>query len=326
MRVYVLVLDDVFDLGLSAVLDTLSTANDLAARQPDGGGAPFDVQVVGVRRRVRTHHGLGVPVVPASGMRRPDAVIIAATGAKSPATVAAALERRDVADASELVLRWAKRGSRVCAACASTFILASTSLLDRGTATTTWWLAPLFRERFPDVTLDESQMVVLSGNCVTAGAALAHLDLALWLVRQTSPALATMVARYLMIEPRPSASLFAIPDHLEHSDPIVESFEQWARRSLSQRFSLAEAARSVGTSPRTLSRRLRRVLGKTPVSYVQQLRVERAVHLLRTSALTVDEIAEQVGYSDGVTLRTLLRRTTGRGVRELRRDITDLGS
>jgi transcriptional regulator GlxA family with amidase domain len=63
---------------------------------------------------------------------------------------------------------------------------------------------------------------------------------------------------------------------------------------------------------------MQRVLGKSPVAYVQDLRVERAVHLLRTSDASVDEIAAEVGYSDAVTLRTLLRKKTGRGVRDLR--------
>jgi transcriptional regulator GlxA family with amidase domain len=39
---------------------------------------------------------------------------------------------------------------------------------------------------------------------------------------------------------------------------------------------------------------------------------------LQTSNSSVDRIAAEIGYSDGVTLRTLLRRKLGRGVRELR--------
>jgi transcriptional regulator GlxA family with amidase domain len=60
------------------------------------------------------------------------------------------------------------------------------------------------------------------------------------------------------------------------------------------------------------------VLGKTPLSYLQDLRVARAVHLLRTSSDSIDMIASQVGYESGVTLRTLLRRKIGRSLRELR--------
>lgn len=57
---------------------------------------------------------------------------------------------------------------------------------------------------------------------------------------------------------------------------------------------------------------------QTPLSYFQDLRVERAVHLLKTTDHNIERIAGMVGYADGVTLRTLLRRRLGRGVRELR--------
>ena len=317
MRIYVLALNEVFDTGLSTLLDTFSTANDLA-ESAGASSTRFDVTLVGVRSRVRTSQGLSVPIRLASRLARPEVVLVPALGAKMPETLRVALERRDVTDAQALLRHWSGSGTLACAACTGTFVLAGTSLLNGHNATTSWWLAPFFRERYPHVVLDDSRMVVSSPRFVTAGAALAHLDLALWLVRRQSPALAALTARYLVVDPRPSQAAFAIPDHLAHSDPLVERFERWARRQLAQGFSLSEAARAVVTSERTLARRLQSVMGKSPLAYVQDLRVERAVHLLQTSSASVDQIAAQVGYADGVTLRTLIRRKIGRGVRELR--------
>jgi hypothetical protein len=72
MRLHLLVLDEVFDLGLAALTDTLTTANELATTLPCA-PAPIDVTLVGVRRRVRTAQGLTVPVKSVSEVRRPDA-------------------------------------------------------------------------------------------------------------------------------------------------------------------------------------------------------------------------------------------------------------
>jgi transcriptional regulator GlxA family with amidase domain len=313
VRVSVLVLDGVFDSGLSVVLDTLTTANELGqeARKP----TRWEVTLTGMRRTVTTAQGLRVPVVQAEG--RPDWVVVPALGCKTPETITAAMERPDVADACARLRAWSKSGARVAAACTATFVVAASGILDGGRATTTWWLSPVFRERFPRVTLDESQMIVSSPRVVTAGAALAHVDLALWLVRQKSPELAQATARYLVFDARPSQAAYVLPDHLAHSDPLIERFESWARRHLAD-FALADAAHHVGASERTLERRVRAVLGKTPLSFVQDLRVEVAVHRLRTTPDTIEQIAAAVGYADGVTLRTLLRKKTGRGLRELR--------
>ena len=319
MRIYILVCDQVFDTGLSTLLDTFSIANELDGATGNSKKKRFDVTIVGVRKRVLTSQGLQVPVVLADTLKkRPDVVLVPAMGAKMPAPLRIALERRDVADAGILLRHWSEEGAITGAACTGTFVLANAGLLDGEKATTSWWLAPTFRECFPKVNLEESRMLVTSARCITAGAALAHLDMALSLVRSVSPELAALTARYLVMDPRPSQAAFVIPDHLAHSDSIVERFEHWARKELKHGFSLGNAARSIGTSERTLARRLRAVMGKSPLSYFQDLRVERAVHLLQTSTASVDQIAAQVGYADGVTLRSLLRRRIGRGVRDLR--------
>ena len=317
MRIHVLVLDGVFDLGLSAVLDSFGTANELI--EMSGLSVPrFELRIVGVRRAVRTAHGLRVPVQ-AVGATRPDCVVVPAVGFKMPGPLETALARPDVRDAATVLRRWAHRGATMTAACVGTFVLAESGLLDHQHATTTWWLAPLFRQRYPNVQLDESHMIVKSGQCVTAGAALSHMDLALWLVRAVSPELASLTARYLIVDSRPSQSAYALTDHLVHSDPVVQRFERWARARLIQGFSLDDAAQAVGASKRTLARRIRNVLGKSPLSYFQSIRVERAVQLLKTGSASVDDVAAQVGYSDGATLRALLKRELDLGVKEIRR-------
>jgi transcriptional regulator GlxA family with amidase domain len=317
MRVEVLALDGVFDLGLSAVLDAFQTANELIGMSSLA--VPrFELRIVGVRKAVRTSQGLSVPVH-AVGSRAPDCVVVPAIGFKMPGPLEAALARPDIREAATALQHWAGRGAMMTAACIGTFVMAESGLLDHHHATTTWWLAPLFRKRYPKVLLDESNMIVKSGRFVTAGAALSHMDLALWLVRGISPQLASLTAKYLIVDSRPSQSAYALTDHLIHSDPIVERFESWARTRLAHGFSLDAAAKAVGSSKRTLARRMQSVLGKSPLSYFQSLRVERAVHLLKTCSASIEEVAARVGYSEGATLRVLLRRRLNLGVRDIRR-------
>ena len=317
MKVNVLALDGVFDLGLAAVLDALQTANELI-QVAELAVPRFEVKIVGVRKAVRTSQGLTVPVTAVPG-RVPDCVVVPAIGFKMPGPLESALARPDILDAGAALRQWDRRDATVATACIGTFVMAESGLLDQQRATTTWWLAPLFRRRYPQVLLDESNMIVKSGRYVTAGAALSHIDLALWLVRGVSPKLASLTAKYLIVDSRPSQSAYALTDHLVHSDALVLRFESWARSRLKHGFSLDEAAEAVGASKRTLARRMQTVLGKSPLSYFQSLRVERAVHLLRTSSASVDEIATRVGYTEGSILRVLLRRRLGLGIKEIRR-------
>ena len=310
MRVFVAIADDVFDTGFASLLDTFETANELA------GESRFSVTVVSPRSSVRTHHGLAIRT-PRRPTRAPDLVIVPALACKHPATIVRALDRSDVRALIDLVARYARR-CRVAAACTGTFVLGRAGVLDGRRATTTWWLGPTFRDLFPAVELEEAEMLVADKGVLTAGAALAHIDLALAVIRERSPELASLVARYLLIDRRPSQAPFVAPSQVACDDELVKRFERWVRQHLGEPFELARAARAVGASERTLQRRIRTVLGRPPIAFVQDLRLERAAHLLRVTDDSVDTIAGAVGYEDGSTLRTLLRRKMRVGVRELR--------
>jgi len=317
MRIHILALNGVFDTGLAAVLDAFGTANTLA-EMTGISSLRFQMKIVGLHKRITTARGLSMPVVAAARAPTPDAVVMPALLYMRPAPLVRALAGREVREAGAVLRKWSARGALTATACIGTFVLAEAALLDGEEATTTWWLSPLFRQRYPRVRLDESRILVQSNAVVTAGAALSHLDLALALIRRASPELADLTARYLVVDERTSQSIYAIPNHLAHADPLIQQFERWARRRLAKGFSLDQAAKALATSKRTLARRMQRVLGKSPLAFFQDLRIERAVHLLRTGHASVDQIAVAVGYAEGVTLRALLRRKLGRGVREIR--------
>jgi transcriptional regulator GlxA family with amidase domain len=320
MRIHVLALNGVFDTGLSAVLDAFGTANSLA-EMTGVSSLRFQVKVMGLSKSITTARGLSMPVIAAARAQTPDAVVMPAILHMRPEPLIQALAGSEVREAGAVLRKWSGRGALTATACVGTFVLAESSLLDGEEATTTWWLSPLFRQRYPRVRLDESRILVQSNSVVTAGAALSHLDLALALIRRASPELANLTARYLVVDVRTSQSIYSIPDHLAHADPLIQHFERWARGRLAEGFSLDQAAEALATSKRTLARRMQSVLGKSPLAFFQDLRIERAVHLLRTSHASVDQIAAEVGYAEGVTLRTLLRRKLGRGVHEIRRNL-----
>ena len=129
-----LFLDDVFDLGLSAVLDAFQTANELIGMA--GLTVPrFEVKIAGVRKAVKTSQGLTVPLN-ANGWRAPDCVVVPAIGFKMPGPLESALARPDMRDAGASLRQWARRGATMTAACIGTFVMAESGLLDHHHATT----------------------------------------------------------------------------------------------------------------------------------------------------------------------------------------------
>lgn len=105
-----------------------------------------------------------------------------------------------------------------------------------------------------------------------------------------------------------------------HINSMVLRFEKWAVMRLAQGFSLEDAAYDLATSKRSLGRHIQTALGKSPLEFFQELRIARAVDVLKTSNTDIDinEIARQVGYSNGATLRNLLRRHLNQTVRDIR--------
>lgn len=79
--------------------------------------------------------------------------------------------------------------------------------------------------------------------------------------------------------------------------------------SLDLKISVPQLAQELGYSTAYLSRAFKLSTGMSPHAYFTKLRLDRAAHLLRTSSLSVTEIALQCGFSSGSHLSTSFRQT-----------------
>jgi transcriptional regulator GlxA family with amidase domain len=319
LRVDVVALDGVLDAALGVTLDVLAAADRLArvAGRPE----PFRVSVLSARRWIRTGTGRRVSAdATLARRRRSDVLVVLGMNLPTVSELDRALARSDVRAAISMIRRESERKTLVCASCSATFLCAEAGLLDGRAAATSWWLGPVFRQRYPAVRLRDDAMVVSDGGVVTAGAALSQVDLMLWLTRRVAgPAIAELCTRYLVIDERPSQMRYVVVDQLTHQSDEITRAEAFARGSLHKPIGVEDLARAAGTSERTLERRFREALGMTPMRFLQRIRVERAAHLLQTTKRSLEEVAERVGYESSSSLRRVLQRELGVSASGLRR-------
>ena len=73
------------------------------------------------------------------------------------------------------------------------------------------------------------------------------------------------------------------------------------------------------------SRKFKLALGESPHAFVVRMRLERASHLMMTSAASLSEIALSVGFSDQAHLCRLFRQAFGQSPANWRRDLEPTG-
>lgn len=206
------------------------------------------------------------------------------------------------------------QGAHVASICTGVFLLAETGLLDGKSATLHWGFTQMFSRRYPRVRLQSDKMILDQGRLYCSAGTNAGLDLSLYLVEKFCGRRAALESAKTMVLDLGRKSQMPYSRLListEHGDPTIIKTQKWLEQHPTEPIDYDRLAVKYGMSRRSMERRFKRSTGVTPLGYVQQLRVEKAKHLLEEGDRTFSEITYDVGYEDISFFRKIFIRLTG---------------
>jgi transcriptional regulator GlxA family with amidase domain len=317
----VLLLNDAFASSVASTLDILSTAELMATQlgtvkpiwrvaSPNGG-------------LIRLSSGLNIFTTKLSSISQIDdesVWIIPGLGVTNAASIDIRLMQADAISAAKSIRAHVGNNKTVAASCSAVFLLERSGCLVEKKVTTTWWLAAHLRQKLKTTEVDSEKILIADGSVITAGASSAHTDLMLYLIKEHfGEKLAQAVCRVLLIDQRASQSQYAIASVLASIDSKVAELNKRIEMALPNVPSIKTLARAMNMTQRTMARHVVAATGLPPSALVKQVRLAKATWLLEHSKLSVEKIAQNVGYADGTALRRMLKKATSATPLQLRR-------
>ncbi|MFY7961068.1 MAG: GlxA family transcriptional regulator [Elsteraceae bacterium] len=276
----------------------------------------FAVRFIGAAARVPSSIGLDLAGVEPLPDELPDgAMVIISGSAGQPLGRYGQTVEEDRAQEDEIVAWLRARirpGIRLVSICSGAVLAGRAGLLDGHDCTTHHATCAELRQIAPKARVLEDRLYVEDGERLSSAGVTAGVDLMLHMVANLiSPACALACARYLVVYLRRGPGDPQISPWLEgrnHVHPAVHRAQDAVAADPARAWSLAELAKTVGASPRNLSRLFNEQAGMSVTDYVNRMRVALAGEILTGSRVDMESVAERAGF--GSTRQ--LRRAWGR--------------
>ncbi len=242
-------------------------------------------------------NGLGIETTSLDGRAAAEADIVIVSASWTP-------ERHLTGKLGNALRHWARSGATLGSLDTGAFILAQARLLKGRRATVHYEHIDAFQELYPDIEVVEN-LYVLDGNRVTCCGGVAAVDFGLQILQGIhGSALANAAARYVfhdrlrgpaeMQQPKASEPLGStVPAQLRKAIQVMEA-------NLEEPVSVPDISRQIGVSQRQLTRLFAAHIGKTPVLYYRDIRLDRARGLVTQTDLPIAEVALASGFASPV--------------------------
>jgi transcriptional regulator GlxA family with amidase domain len=198
----------------------------------------------------------------------------------------------------------------VLSVCSGAFALAEAGLLDGRWCTTHWRHTEELSRTAPTALISPDVLYVVDQRVLTSAGTAAGIDLCLHLVREIQGSeVANGIARRMVVPPHRDggqAQYVAQPLPISGDGSLAELLE-WMTAHLDVELTVEQLAAHALLSPRTFARRFR------DETWLVGQRVLRAQHLLESSDVAIEQVAQLSGFGSAANLRhhfALVRGTT----------------
>jgi transcriptional regulator GlxA family with amidase domain len=194
-----------------------------------------------------------------------------------------------------------QNGALISAVGTGCCFLAEAGLLNGKAATTHWHYFDQFQKNYPLTQLKRQYFITRAGNLYCAASVNSLADLTVHFIQRLfGKEIANHVERHFSHEIRQAydTNSFFEQGHSSHPDEDIIQTQIWLQDNYFRQIIISQLAEKFSMSTRTLNRRFKAALQKSPIEYLQEIRINTAKDLLKTSNLSIGEIAEKVGYQD----------------------------
>ena len=270
----------------------------------------FKVQLVGLNRDMQQYHRLFHvnPDHTINDTFKTDLVIIPAVNG----------DRSEVISTNQDFFPWIndqyRNGSEVASLCVGTFLLASTGLLDGKKCATHWLAVDEFRSMFPHIDLVSDKIITDEQGVYTSGGANSFWNLILYIVEKYAGrdvAIACSKIFEIEIDRSSQAAFIMFRGQRDHQDESVLKAQEFIEHNFHDKITVDQLSSMFAIGRRSLERRFKKATCNTVSEYIQRVKIEAAKKVFESSRKNINEVMDDVGYSDTKAFRTIFKRTTG---------------
>ncbi|MAM71157.1 MAG: AraC family transcriptional regulator [Gammaproteobacteria bacterium] len=210
----------------------------------------------------------------------------------------------------------------ICAVGTGSYFLAEAGLLDGLVATTHWYYFDQFESQYPKVQLKRERFITKSGRIYCTGSVNSVRDVMLHIIEQHyDEQVANQVSSHFTHELKLSytTSFLNIPGQNFHDDESIINIQERMHQLFNTEINMQSLTDEFDLTQRSLNRRFKKATGLSPLQYLQQIRLDKAKELLKTTNLNVSEVADSVGYTDAAYFSALFKRKVSLSPGEYRR-------